>query len=104
MPIKIHKPFQWSPNGYDIATVEAGDYETLPERAAQIAVQLGATEEVEGMPSTSAPSGAATGLAAAASGQEAGQANSPAVEDQGQAAPQGKNSRRRSRAAEATNG
>lgn len=42
MPIKITKAFQWSPNGYDVETVEAGEYESLPERAGEIAAQIGA--------------------------------------------------------------
>ncbi|MCW3151944.1 hypothetical protein N8H69_05315 [Achromobacter spanius] len=42
MPIKIIKAFLWSPNGYDVATVEAGEYESLPVRAGEIAAQVGA--------------------------------------------------------------
>lgn len=42
MPIKIIKAFQWSPNGYDVATVDAGEYESLPKRAGEIAAQIGA--------------------------------------------------------------
>lgn len=44
MPIKIIKAFQWSPNGYDVATVDAGEHETLPQRAAEIAAQMGAID------------------------------------------------------------
>lgn len=51
MPIKVTKAFQWSPNGYDVASVDAGEYESLPERASRIAVQLGALEGEAAPPS-----------------------------------------------------
>ncbi|QKQ51065.1 hypothetical protein [Achromobacter denitrificans] len=44
MSIKITKAFQWSPNGYDVATVDVGEYESLPERAGEIAAQIGALD------------------------------------------------------------
>lgn len=58
MPVKITKTFQWSPNGYDVATVDAGEYESLPDRASEIAVQLGAVEGEAVQPSTTPVVGA----------------------------------------------
>ena len=43
--ITIKKSFQWSPNGYDVKTIDAGEHETLPDRAVEIASQLGLLEK-----------------------------------------------------------
>ncbi|AMO58118.1 hypothetical protein GZ77_20500 [Endozoicomonas montiporae] len=43
----ITKSFNWSPNGYDIETIEAGDHETLPDRAVVIAGELGFLVDAE---------------------------------------------------------
>ena len=46
--ITISKKFAWSPNGYEVETVPAGAYETLPERAVAIAHELGLVEDTSG--------------------------------------------------------
>ncbi len=38
---KITRSFVWSPDGCHIARIEAGEHDELPERAVQIAEQLG---------------------------------------------------------------
>lgn len=117
MPIKVTKAFQWSPNGYDVATVEAGDYETLPERASEIAVQLGAMEE-DAAPLSPASTGSVPQVSA--EGQGAGN-EQPVVEsamvttqtsetpqgaatDGGGEVPEVKAGRRRNRSSEPANG
>lgn len=119
MPIKITKAFQWSPNGYDIATVDAGEYESLPDRASQIAVQLGAVEEGAAPPSTSpvviVPQVPAEGLVQVAGGEQpsgdgavivapTAEATQGTVVAAGVDAPEVKAGRRRNRAAEPANG
>lgn len=102
MPIKITKAFQWSPNGYEVTTVEAGEYESLPDRASEIALQLGVVGEHQEAPAT--PPVAAVATAAPESTQNrtdseppqvASAANEGAVTDQND----GKSGRRRNRAA-----
>ncbi|WP_448216284.1 hypothetical protein [Endozoicomonas sp. 2B-B] len=45
--ITITKSFKWSPNGYDVETVAAGEHEELPERAQLIAKELGVLGDSE---------------------------------------------------------
>lgn len=40
----IKKSFKWSPNGYDVETVEAGEHEELPEKVVEIAKELDVLE------------------------------------------------------------
>lgn len=117
MPIKVTKEFQWSPNGYDVATVDAGDYETLPERASEIAVQLGAMA-VDAAPLSPATAGGVPQLPG--EGQELGseqpvvesaevtpQTSEPsqgAVIEGGAEVPEVKAGRRRNRSSEPANG
>lgn len=102
MPIKIIKAFQWSPNGYDVATVDAGEHETLPARAAEIAAQMGAIEfagvATGGASSLALPVVAPVALEPAA---EEATKPGPAVDESDESAPaagQNKPFRRRNRA------
>ena len=45
--ITIKESFNWSPNGYDIETIEAGDHDELPDRAVAIAGELDLLADVE---------------------------------------------------------
>lgn len=120
MPIKITKGFQWSPNGYDVATVDAGEYDTLPDRVSEIAAQLGVVDEVVAppfnAPTVDVPQVHSDGVGAVAgSGQPSSEgpeasaqtteatqfAAAPAA---GEAASEAKQGRRRGRGAEAANG
>lgn len=119
MPIKVTKAFQWSPNGYDVASVDAGEYESLPERASRIAVQLGALAE-EAAPPSPASAGSVPQLPAEGQGQvaPAGQAtaegaggSTPASEppqsaviEGGAEVPKAKARRRGNRSSEPANG
>ncbi len=119
MPIKITKAFQWSPNGYDVATIESGEYESLPERASEIAVQLGALAEEAAAPSPasdgSAPQVPAEGQGQVANNEQPG-GESAVVATQtsettrgafiagGADAPEAKAGRRRNRTSEPANG
>ncbi len=47
MSFIIAAAFSWSPNGFDIEEVEAGEHEELPERAIEIAESLGVLNEVD---------------------------------------------------------
>ncbi|AZY50094.1 hypothetical protein C0J09_13880 [Bordetella avium] len=119
MPIKVTKAFQWSPNGYDVATVDAGEYETLPERASEIAVQLGAMA-VDAAPLEPAAAGGVPQLPGEGGGQELG-SEQPVVESAeatpqtsepsqgavikgGAEVPEVKAGRRRNRSSEPANG
>ncbi|MFY3603277.1 hypothetical protein ACOTHZ_11165 [Achromobacter xylosoxidans] len=102
MPIKITKAFQWSPNGYEVTTVEAGEYESLPDRASEIALQLGVLGEQEEAPATTPVAVVATAapdITQNGTGGEppqvASASNEGAVTDQ----TDGKSGRRRNRAA-----
>lgn len=81
MPIKVTKAFQWSPNGYDVATIDAGEYESLPERASEIAVQLGALAK-EAAPPFPAAAGGVPQLPPEGKGQIAAN-EQPSVESNG---------------------
>jgi hypothetical protein len=113
MPVKITRAFQWSPNGYDVATVEAGEHESLPDRAFQIAAQLGAVGE-GAAPPVPAPVGGVTLAVPDVQGQ-ASVAEQPSGERSGVALPttqatetapaaEAKPGRRRNRAPESQNG
>jgi len=39
--IKLTRALKWSPDGMRVETVEAGEYDQLPDRAVEIAAQLG---------------------------------------------------------------
>lgn len=113
MPVKITRAFQWSPNGYDVATVEAGEHESLPDRAFQIAAQLGVVGEGAAPPAP-APVGGVPPAVPDVQGQ-APVAEQPSGEGSGVALPttqvtetapatEAKPGRRRNRAAESPNG
>ncbi|CAB3647649.1 hypothetical protein LMG26696_02623 [Achromobacter pulmonis] len=102
MPIKITKAFQWSPNGYDVTTVEIGEHESLPDRAAEIALQLGVVGEQEQTPATPPVAVVATAAPESAqngAGSEPSQVPSAASEGAATDQTEGKSGRRRNRAA-----
>jgi hypothetical protein len=113
MPIKIMKAFQWSPNGYDVATVEAGEHESLPDRASQIAAQLGAVGEGAAPPAPAPVGGVPPAVPdvqgqAPATEQSSGEGSGVALPTtqvtETTPATKAKPGRRRSRASESQNG